>query len=235
MHCNGQLWYGFYGAVLEDESKFDSRVGELCRELGSRVGPTAVTAVPTPTLAPKPAPAPTPAPASVVEADVRHPSAAVALVNPATPAQLHQTEGGTSSMSGFTPSMVQEGGHEQEEHERYSAPQQALDRHHLVNGSHWSAPHLAPPNSSPQLSEYSFLLNVQIERERESSERAERADRAATAERQAERIAQRELVAERDRAADRERAAERELRLVMVTAMVVCASAVACVVILRSK
>ena len=31
-----RLWYGLYGTVLENESAFEGKVEELCRELGSR-------------------------------------------------------------------------------------------------------------------------------------------------------------------------------------------------------
>ncbi len=31
-----RLWYGFYGAVLEDDKAFESKLMELCRELGER-------------------------------------------------------------------------------------------------------------------------------------------------------------------------------------------------------
>ena len=31
-----RLWYGFYGAVLEDDKAFERKVTELCPELGER-------------------------------------------------------------------------------------------------------------------------------------------------------------------------------------------------------
>ena len=31
-----RIWYGFFGTVLETADAFEAKVGELCRELGTR-------------------------------------------------------------------------------------------------------------------------------------------------------------------------------------------------------
>jgi regulator of protease activity HflC (stomatin/prohibitin superfamily) len=70
---------------------------------------------------------------------------------------------------------------------------------------------------SPHPSEFFLVLSMQ--REREIADRAERAERA-----------------ERERAAERESAAaERQLQMLVAVAMMTCASAVVCAVILRLK
>jgi hypothetical protein len=103
--CNGwlgmllgtKLWYGFYGATLEEPTAFDKRVDELCRELGpapqqpnssssaaaTTVGVTGLsqqTQAAPPTTAATAAVAVAPAPAVVAASRVRPPPAAATMV-----------------------------------------------------------------------------------------------------------------------------------------------------------
>jgi hypothetical protein len=222
-----RLWYGFFGAVLEDSTRFDAKMAELCRELKAppRASPPVAAAA-----VPAAAPAAAATGSSIMIPGPAHHGqqvAAAALTSPSLAAGTPVQEADSDHRhhhDGFTPRRL---GLQQQEaaqgSERY-ANGNDLDNSQVVAR--------LGASSQSRLSE-GFLLNVQVERERVSAERAERAERAAAA----ERIALREHASERERAAERaaERVAERELRLLIAAAMVVCASAVACAVLMKPK
>ena len=47
-----RLWYAFYGVVMESEQAFETKLDELCRELGERGKPPPAPSPPIPTAAP---------------------------------------------------------------------------------------------------------------------------------------------------------------------------------------
>eukprot|EP01047_Picozoa_sp_COSAG01_P064196 COSAG01_NODE_8453_length_2781_cov_1.537286_3_plen_290_part_00 len=192
-----QLWYGFFGAVVNDESKFNAKIDEMCRELSSRMSCSAHKS-----QSPPPASPPL------------HIHSAVAPPQRSTPVSstlpVSTTRGGTDATRSSRPAFT---GDPSSSSRPSFSPTMRMDTFDANTGV------LANDQIalSPHPSEFFLVLSMQ--REREIADRAERAERA-----------------ERERAAERESAAaERQLQMLVAVAMMTCASAVVCAVILRSK
>jgi hypothetical protein len=206
-----RLWYAFFGAVLEDSTQFDANIAKLCRELKAPPrAPVATAAVPATTS-----------------------GGSITIPGPAAPSPSHGQAAATLASPSLAGSPVQETDSDQRYHDGFT-PRLSLQQQEAAHGSERYSDGLdnhvgARLGASSQSLSEGFLLNIQVQRERESAERAERAERAAVA----ERAALREHAAERERAA--ERAAERQVRLLIAAAMAVCASAVACAVLMKPR